>query len=61
MFILILFLLSLILLNLYGDYLIKDAFEGFGDFKIGQVIRTVKYVDHLVLLPEKEAVLHGMI
>jgi hypothetical protein len=34
----------------YTPYLTKEAFEGFGVFKIGQVIRTVKYADHLLLV-----------
>jgi hypothetical protein len=39
------------LFNLYSEYLTKEALEGFGDFKIGgQVIRTVKYADDVVLL-----------
>jgi hypothetical protein len=42
--------LSPILFNLYSEYLTKGALEGFGDFKIGHVIRTVKYADDLVLL-----------
>jgi hypothetical protein len=38
------------------------CFEGFGDFKIGgQVIRTVKYADDLVLLARDENVLQGMV
>jgi hypothetical protein len=41
--------LSLILFNLYSKYLAKKALEGFGDFKIEQVIHTVKYADGLVL------------
>ena len=45
----------------YSEYLTKEALEGFGDFKTGgQVIRTVKYADDLVLLPKVEAVLQGM-
>jgi len=40
----------------------KEALEGFVDFKIGgQVIRTVKYADDLVLRAKEEAVLQGMI
>jgi hypothetical protein len=39
----------------------KQALEGFVDFKIGLVIRTVKYADDLVLLAKEEAVLQGMI
>jgi hypothetical protein len=53
--------LSLILCNLYGKYLTKEALEGFGHFKIGQVISTVKYADDLVLLAKEETVLQGMI
>jgi hypothetical protein len=50
-----------ILFNLYSEYLTKEALEGFGDFKIGQVIRTVKYADDLVLQAKEETVLQGMI
>jgi hypothetical protein len=32
-----------------------------GDFKIGKVIRTVRYADDLVLLAKEEKVLQGMI
>jgi hypothetical protein len=54
--------LSPILFNLYSEYLTKEALEGFGDFKTGgQVIRTVKYADDLVLLAKEETVLQGMI
>jgi len=43
--------LSPILFKLYYQYLPKEAVKGFGDFKIGgQVTRTVKHVDDLVLL-----------
>jgi hypothetical protein len=46
-------------LHLYNG---KEALEGFGDFKIGgQVIRTVKYADDLVLLAREEKVLQGMV
>jgi hypothetical protein len=54
--------LSPILFNLYSEYLTKEALEGFGDFKIGgQVIRTVKYADHIVLLAREEKVLQGKV
>jgi hypothetical protein len=54
--------LSPILFNLYSEYVTKEDLEGFGDFKIGgQVIRTVKYADYLVLLAREETVLQGMI
>ena len=52
--------LLLILFNLHSKQLTKEALEGFGDFKIGQVIHTVKHADELVLLAKEEAVLHGM-
>ena len=38
------------LFNLHSEHIPKEALEGFGDFKIGQVIRTVKYGDDIVLL-----------
>jgi len=42
---------SLILLNLYNEYVTKEALEGFGDFSVGgQVIRTVKYRNDRVLV-----------
>jgi hypothetical protein len=54
--------LSLILFNLYSEWLTKEAFEGSGDFKIvGQLIQTVKYSDELVLLAKEEKVLQDMI
>jgi hypothetical protein len=55
--------LSPILFNLYSEYLTKEeALEGFEDFKIGgQVIRTVKYANDLVLLAREENVLQGMV
>jgi hypothetical protein len=46
--------LSLILFNLYSEYLTKEALEGLGDFKIGgKIIHTVKYADYLVLLAKE--------
>jgi hypothetical protein len=54
--------LSPILYKLFSEYLTKEALEGFGDFKIGgQVIRTAKYADDLVLLAREEKVLQGMV
>ena len=41
--------LSPILFNLYTEYLTKDGPEGSGDFKIGQVVRNLKYGDNIVL------------
>jgi len=41
---------SPILFNLYREYLTEEALGGFGDFKIGgQVIRTAKYADDVLL------------
>jgi hypothetical protein len=54
--------LSPILFNLYSEYFTKEVLKGFGDFKIGgQVIRTVKYADDLVLVVREEKVLQGMV
>jgi hypothetical protein len=46
--------LSPSLFTVYREYLSKEAVEGFGDFRIGeQVIRSVKYVDDLILLSKE--------
>jgi hypothetical protein len=50
--------LSAILFNLHRDYLTLEVFKY---SQVGQVIRTVKYADDLVLLAMEEAVLQGMI
>ena len=53
--------LSSILFNLYSEWFIKEAVEGFGDLKIGgQIIHTVKYTDGLVLLAKEEKVLQDI-
>lgn len=38
---------------IYGEYLTNEALEGFGDFRIGKVICTVKYTDGLVILAKE--------
>jgi hypothetical protein len=54
--------LSLILFNLYSEYLTKEDLEGFGNFKIEeQVIHTARNADGIVLMATEEAVLQGMI
>jgi len=53
--------LSPTLFNCYSEYLTKEGLEGFGVFKIGHVIRSVKYTDDLVLVPKEATVLQGMI
>jgi hypothetical protein len=53
--------LSPILFNVYSECVTNETLDGFGDFKIGQIIRTVKYADDLVLLAKKVTVLQGMI
>ena len=54
--------MSSIVFNLYDKYLSSEAPGVFGDFKIrGQVIRTAKYADDLVLLVEEEPVLQVMV
>jgi hypothetical protein len=52
--------LSQILFSVYSECLIKEAVEGFGDFKIeGHVICAVKYADDLVQPSKEEALLQG--
>ena len=54
--------LSSIRFNLYSKCLIKEALQGFGDFKIGgQIIQTVEYADDLVLLAKEGKVLEDKI
>jgi hypothetical protein len=49
------YFLSLILFKVYNEYLTKEVLEGYGDFKIVQIICTVNYTD-LVLLAQEETV-----
>jgi hypothetical protein len=54
--------LLLIIFNLYSQFLMNEAREGFGAFRLGgQVIHTMKYTDDLVLCAKEETVLQGMI
>jgi len=53
--------LSPILFNLYSECLTKEALDGLGYFNIGgQIIRTVKYADDLVLMAQEVKMLQGM-
>jgi hypothetical protein len=40
--------LSPILFNFYSEYFTKETLEGLGDFKIGEIILTVKYAGDLM-------------
>jgi hypothetical protein len=54
--------LSPLLFNLYSEYVKQEALERLGDFKVGgQIIRTVRYADDLVLLGKEETILQRMI
>jgi hypothetical protein len=54
--------LSVILFDLCSKYLAKAAVEVFGDFQRGgQIIRTIKYTDDLVLLAMGQMVAKGII
>ena len=53
--------LSPILFDLYSEYLTMEILEWFGGFKIGHVIRTVKYEYDFVLQVKEKAVLQGTI
>jgi hypothetical protein len=46
--------MSPILFNLYSECLTNEALEVFGELKIGgQILRTVKYADEVVLLAKE--------
>jgi len=47
--------------NFYSEQLTKEAVEGNGGFKIGQVKRNTRYVDKLVLLVKEETEIQSMI
>jgi hypothetical protein len=53
--------LSQLLFNVYSEYVTQEALEGLGDFKVGQIINTVRYADNLVLLAKEETILQSMI
>jgi hypothetical protein len=42
------------------EYCTKEYHEVSGDVKLGQVMRTVKYADGLVLLAKEEEMLRGL-
>jgi hypothetical protein len=47
--------------KLYSEYVIQEALEGLGDFKVGgQVISTVRYADDLVLVVKEQTILQNM-
>jgi hypothetical protein len=47
---------------LYSECLTNEALDGLGDFKIvGQIIKSVKYADDIVLMVKEGTVLQGMI
>ena len=53
--------MSSILFNLYSEYFTKETLQGFGDCSVGgEVFRTMKCADDLVLLAMSGAVLQGM-
>jgi hypothetical protein len=52
--------LSPLLFNVYSEYVTQEALEGLGDFKVGQIIHTVRYADDLVLLAKEETILQSI-
>jgi hypothetical protein len=51
-----------LLFNLYSEYVKQEALERLGDFKVGgQIIRTMRYADDLVLLGKEETILQRII
>ena len=53
--------MSLIRFHSYSENLNNEALEGFGNFKIRKIIRTIKFIDELGLPAEEETVLQGVI
>jgi hypothetical protein len=52
--------LSPLLSNLYSEYVTQEDLEVLGDFKVGQVVSTVRYADDLVLLDKEETILQSI-
>jgi Reverse transcriptase (RNA-dependent DNA polymerase). len=51
-----------ILFNLYGEYLMKDALDEVGDFKIGgRIINKVKFVDDTAIIAETQEELQDVL
>jgi hypothetical protein len=48
------------LFNLYSEYVTQEALEGLRDFRVGQIISTVRYADDLVLLAKEETTPQSM-
>ena len=52
--------ITIIVDNLYSEWLTKEAVDGLGDLNIGgQIIQTVKYADDLALMSKEETVAHN--
>ena len=48
-------MLSPILFNLYGEYLMKEALAEVGDFKIGaRIINTVRFADDTAIIAKTQ-------
>jgi hypothetical protein len=43
-----------ILFNLYGEYLMKGALAEFKDFKIGERINKVRFVDNMAIIAKTQ-------
>ena len=50
-----------ILFNQYSEYFTKEALKGFGEFKTGLVILSVKCANDLALLAKEETVPQGTV
>ena len=54
--------MSLILFNLYGGYLMKEALTEVGDFKIGRrIINNVRFVDDTAIIAKTQEELQDMV
>jgi hypothetical protein len=47
-------------INLFSEHLTNETLEEFGDSKIGQAVRAMKYVDDLMLLAKGKMALQSM-
>jgi len=54
--------MSPVLINLYGEYLMKEALAKVGDFKIGgRIINMVRFVDDTAIIAKNQEELQDMV
>ena len=53
--------MSPILLNLHGEYLMKETLAYVGDFKIGRIVNKVRFADYTAIIAKTQEELQHMV